>query len=182
MTKVKNLNSYPNLVLTISKFMANYYDIHEEKMNKFKHNELKEIFNFLEPVSLNEITKEKLVKGEIILVIDGKNNISGYNNPFVKSYYNDTSHNENKCSKVDIVFEIDNDIDVLEEVNEKILDNMNIYELEKLLKLCKDNQDLKGRRLVQKELYFRLDNHSSEKKMKKYEKVKIRELRKEDLL
>lgn len=180
MARANNLMSYPNLVLTVSKFMANYYNITGSNLNKLTHNDLNQIFPFLELAAPNELTKENLVTGDVILVIDEKYTILGYVNPFIHTnemIYEEQPENE----VVDIIFEVDNDVDVLEEVTEETLENLNIYELEQLLKLCKANQDYKTRRLVQKELYFRPENHSSEKKTKKLEKVRIKEIRKEDL-
>lgn len=178
MTKKKDLRCYPDLTLTISKFMSTFYNIKEKNLNRLSHNDLKEIFPKLRPVQKEIVTEENLVRGEVVLVIDCDNEITGYSNPYVADY----EKHEKTCydnDKVHFIFTVNDDIDELESLSEEELNNLSIYELENLLKKAKKHQKLKEQRLVQKELYFDKENHSMKKE--KQEKARIRELRKEDL-
>lgn len=178
MTKIKDLRSYPNMVLTINKFMTNYYNINGENLNKVTHSNLKEIFPFLNISSLEEQTEENITMGNIILVIDSKNKIKAYNNPYLNTEEMD---NNKKESKAELIFVVDDDVDILDKIDSEVLKELNIYELEKVLKLSKAYQDYKMQKLVQKELYFRTENHSSKNKTKKLERIKIREIRKDEM-
>ncbi len=75
MTKKKDLRCYPDLTLTISKFMSTFYNIKEKNLNRLSHNDLKEIFPKLRPVQKEIVTEENLVRGEVVLVIDCDNEI-----------------------------------------------------------------------------------------------------------
>ena len=178
MTKKKDLRCYPDLTLTISKFMSTFYNIKEKNLNRLSHNDLKEIFPILEQAKKEYSTEEDLVRGEVVLVIDCDNKGIGYYNPYVYDYehYEKTCHDNDN---IHFIFTVDDDIDVLESLSEEELNNLSIYELENLLKKAKKHQKLKEQRLVQKELYFDKENHSMKKE--KQEKARIRELRKEDL-
>lgn len=178
MAKNKDLRCYPNLTLTISKFMSTFYNIKEKNLNRLSHNDLKEIFPELRPVQKEFVTEENLVRGEVVLVIDCDNEITGYSNPYAINY----EKHEKAChdnDKVHFIFTVDDDIDELESLSEEDLNNLSVYELENLLKKAKKHQKLKEQRLVQKELYFDKENHSM--KREKQEKVRVKEFRKEDL-
>lgn len=179
MTKKKDLRRYPDLTMTMCKFMSTFYNVKNKDLNKLTHKDLKEIFSDLKSVSIDEVTDEKLVTGDIILVIDSKNKILGYPNPYIYDYYEKHSYECDSNSDIDLVFTVDDDIDELKELKEEDLDNLNKYELEKLLKLSRENQEYKVRRLVQKTLYFNKDNHSTKKE--KQEKIRIREMREDDI-
>lgn len=179
MTKNQNLERYPGITLTISKFMSTFYGVGCKELEKLSHKTLKKIFPNLKSVPNNIITDENLITGDIILVIDCDNNIVGYSNPFINNcfcrYDNEFGNNKN----IELLFTVDDDIDELKKLNEEDLEHLNRYELEKLLKLCMANQECKARRLVQRALYFNKENHSTKKE--KLEKIRIKEFRKEDL-
>lgn len=191
MTRKKSLYKYTNLTLTISKFMANYYNVKTEKLsktthkkeietlsylNKLTHDDLVEIFPFLETVAPKEITEENITAGNVILVVDRKHRILGYTNPYTKS------NNIEEINETDPFLDVDTDnFEILNKINEEILKELNIYDLEQVLKLCKECKNYKIRKLVQKELYFRPENHSSDKKIKKLERIRTKEDRKEGI-
>lgn len=178
MTRKKDLRCYPSLTLTISKFMSTFYNVKEKSLNSLSHDDLNEIFPNLIRVKSNSVVEENIIRGDVILVIDCNNNISGYINPYLDNY----EKHEKICKnndKVHFIFTVDDDIDELESLSEEDLNSLSIYELEQLLKIAKKHQKLKEQKLVQKELYFDKENHSMKKE--KQEKAKIRELRKEEL-
>ena len=179
MTKKKDLRRYPDYTITMCKFMSTFYNIKNKDLNKLTHKDIKEIFPDLKSVSSSKITDENLIIGDIILVIDSKNKILGYPNPYIYDYYEKHSYECEENSDIDLVFTVDDDIDELKEIKEEDLDSLNKYELEKLLKLSRENQEYKIKRLVQKTLYFNKDNHSTKKETQ--EKIRIREMREDDI-
>lgn len=174
MTKI-NLKKYSSLTLTASKFMSTFYNFKEKRLNKLSHNDLKEIFPGLMQVQSEIITEESLAKGEIILVCDCKNEVRGYKNPYV--YFE--NHEKNCQGNDKVSFEFTSSNDDFKKYSFENLDDLSIYELENLLRIAKRHQKKKEERLVKRELYFDKDNHSTKKV--KQEKVRVKEIRKEDL-
>lgn len=179
MTKNQNLERYPEITLTVGKFMSTFYGIECKEFKKLSHKNLKKIFPNIKSVPNNIITDEKLITGDIILVIDSNSEIMGYPNPFLNDYFKEYNTEFKSNEHIELLFTVDDDIDELKKLNEEDLDSLNRYELERLLKLCMANQEYKARKLVQRALYFNKENHSTKKE--KLEKIRIKEFRKEDL-
>ncbi len=178
MAKTKNLKYYQNLVLTTSKFMANYYNIHEKNLKKLSHEYLQAIFPKITKATKEDSTRENILTGKIVLVKDCYHEIIGYQNPLVKidkiQMEKEPSNNELNIAFVDKPEE-----DTLQDLENIDLDNLSKYELEQLLKLSKSTNDSKTKRTLKKELYFDRENHNTKKVA--LEKIREREIRKDDI-
>lgn len=171
---IKELRNMPNM--TIQKFLSKYYNICCSNA-KITHQIIECLFG-IEPClkidNINEESIEEIIKGNIVLVIDGENRILGYKNPFL-----DKELDESRT-----LFNIPMYVNFKEDKNNWIpfsredLASLEVYELEVLLKLCKKRSDDVTKRIIIDELHKRkaLENNTKEEIL---EKVRKRELRKE---
>ena len=172
MKAVKRNNYYDYPILTISKFLGNYYNVEGIGLNKLTHDQIKAMFD-LKSYSYDKITKDNIIEGKTLLVRDSDGVILGYKNPFLNK-------SDKECLDT---FESNTRLDVTGGVKEKMtIDDETLqcysdYELGELIKVCKKNHNDQTKNLVIKELHKRKHNVNS--KEKKLEKVRKREFRKE---
>ena len=77
---LKDLKIDVSYVITMEEFLQYFVGINNADLNKAKHKELK-YFNLTTTVPFDIVTKEDVLKGDILLVRDKSNNIAPYLNP-----------------------------------------------------------------------------------------------------
>ena len=196
MTKTKKFKEYKEMHISIDDYFHMYYNFPKGTFKNITHENIKKMFPFIKIIQNNIVTRENILKGEILLVKDDIHNIQAYQNPFInkkdkeiaKEIIKDNETKKeiieenpiikqfeetikNKKDKVSIIFTVEDDIDKTED---EILEEMNLYELKKAKKALINDHDYRMARLVQKELYFRSKQEHGTKKTK-IRKIKERE-------
>ena len=172
MKAVKRNNYYDYPILTISKFLGNYYNVEGIGLNKLTHNQIKFMFD-LKSYPYDKITSNNVISGKTLLVRDSEGVVLGYKNPFLNK-------SNEECFDV---FESSTWLDVGRDLNKNIdLDDESLrcysdYELGELIKACKKTNNDQIKNSVIKELHKRKQNNNL--KEKKLEKIRKIELRKE---
>ena len=82
MKAVKRNNYYDYPILTISKFLGNYYNVEGTGLNKLTHNQIKFMFD-LKSYPYDKITSNNVISGKTLLVRDSEGVVLGYKNPFL---------------------------------------------------------------------------------------------------
>ena len=181
MTKIskKSLKYYKNEIITLDHYFSEFHNFPKGSFIKFTHKDVKNNFPFIKTVRLSGITREEIFTGKVLLVKDCEGSIIPYINPIT---YSNVEKHIDECKandKVEITFTASESTEEFD-ISEDDLESLSIYELKNLLKLYKDNNKLKNFRMVKKELYFNSDTHDN-RELKK-EKIRKREIRKDDLL
>ena len=161
-------------ILNISKFLNNYYNIVEKKFNDFTHEEIKQIFG-IQSVPNDIIEENSILSEDIILVEDGEGVILGYRNPLKEMSFEEQKELFQTNIDLEVVFDDKKQvIDIVKEMLSKFSD----YELEELLKLCKENNHERSKQMIIKEFNKRKEPEHESKKSK-VNKVLKREYQKE---
>lgn len=163
MSKIKNFKSYIKQQITLDEYFTKYYNFPKGTFSSFLHKDIKKLLPFVKRKGNSEVTNENILKGEVILVKDYEGIVQAYLNPFLYNEYDDLILSCKENSKVQIIFAIDDDIDIQDQID---LENLSNYELQKLLKDSKEQKEYKLARQVKKELFFRPENHGDEKRRK----------------
>ena len=131
--KMKNLKVYEDFILSMRKYLSKYYNINAVKVSEFSHEDLTKLTG-REYVELEDIEKEDITQGEIVLVKDTNDVIMGYTNPLSGETL-DYGQQGVMTEANKIVIDISN------------MDEFSDYELEVLAKECKkqNREDLKNR-------------------------------------
>ena len=188
MSKIKDFKYYFNEQITIDDYMHMYYNFKKGSFISLTHRDIKNYFPFIKRKKFETVTRENILKGEILLVKDYKGEILAYQSPLVnekKEYDNNLcrdnykeylSINEEQLEcylnnikdnqKLDIIIDLENNIEKLTELTEENLEKMNCYQLAQLKKTLEKANNQKLNRLVQKELYFRKGTEHGNKKSK----------------
>lgn len=197
MTKIKNFKYYLEEQITIDDYLYMYYNFKKGAFTTLTHKDIKNNFPFIKRKKQKDVTKENILKGEILLVKDSEGIILAYQNPFAceqESYQEDILYAEDydqtletdeerlarhlksieNNQKVEVIITVEDDIDELQELTEEDIAKMNCYQLAKTKKELEDLNNKKLNRLVQKELYFRKGTEHGTKKRK------LRELKKNE--
>ena len=159
--------------MKIGKFLSKYYNIQGSDLNNLTHEQIIEMFE-VEPCLGCDVAISDINEGKIVLVEDSERYVLGYKNPLLEK-------DNEECEEL---FEhpiIANFYKSLEHETGLVKDdvkNMELYELEELLKECKRSDDNRSKNIVVKELRERKVNECNNKESK-LEKVRKREYRKE---
>lgn len=173
MKSVKKNSYYDYPILTIAKFLGNYYNVEGVGLNKLTHNQMKEMFD-LRSYPYDKVTHNNVVKGKTLLVKDSEGVILGYKNPFLNKSDKECMDVFDSCTWLDV----DNNEKEKVALEDENLQCYSDYELGEIIKVCKKSNNDQTKNLVIKEFHKRkhAENNSKEKKL---EKVRKRELRKE---
>lgn len=173
MKSVKKNSYYDYPILSISKFLGNYYNVEGVGLNKLTHNQMKEMFD-LRSYPYDKVTYNNVVKGKTLLVKDSEGVILGYKNPFLNKSDKECMDVFDSCTWLDV----DNNEKEKVTFEDDNLQCYSDYELGEIIKACKKSNNDQTKNLVIKEFHKRKQakNNSKEKKL---EKVRKRELRKE---
>ncbi len=177
MSRIKNFKEYVFLHISIDDYLHMYYNFDKGSFLNMTHSDVNKLFPFIKRIYSKNITRENVLKGEVLLVRDSNNYVLAYQNPFVvkgnsisdnkdvgdESLFYEFLENCKDNDKVSIIFTVEDDIDEIVEDN---FDDMNLYELCKKKKELVNSHDYKMARLVQKELYFRSHQEHGTKKSK----------------
>ena len=194
MAKIKKFKYYLQKQITIDEYLYMYYNFQKGSFSNLTHKDVKHNFPYIKRKKNEDVTRENILKGEVLLVKDKDGIVLAYQNPFAfedcenKDQNSDIEktleklserlkmHEEN-CKgndKVEVIVTVEDDIDALQELTEEDLKKMNCYKLAKTKKQLEEQNARKLSRLVQKELYFRKKTEHGTKK------GKIRMLEKEE--
>ena len=173
---MKKLKKYEDLYITIDDYFHMYYNFNKGTFVDMTHSNVENMFPFVSFLDWNDVSREDILAGDVLLVKDSNNYIIAYGNPFAKereferdthinspfleeldSYLEDCKDN----SKVSVIFTVEDDID-----EDFDVDSMNKYELAKKKKELIFSHNYRMARLVQKELYFRSKRDHGTKKDK----------------
>ena len=163
MSKLKNFKSYIHEQITLDEYFVQYYNFPEGTFSTLTHKDVKKIMPLVKRKKSEEITKENILTGEIILVKDNKGIVLGYQNPFIDNNIEEVMEAQRENNNVHLIISVPDDVDELEEIKPE---DLSIYELEQLLKVSKSHKEYKKARLVQKELFFRQETHDDTKRKK----------------
>lgn len=173
MSKIKNFKQYIDEQITLDEYFVQYYNFPEGTFSTLSHKDIKHIMPLVKRKKSEEITRENILTGEILLVKDYKGTVLGYQNPFINNDVEEIMETQKENSKVHIIISVP---DKIEEKEELKPEDLSVYELEKLLKESKNHKEYKKARLVQKELFFRPETHDDTKR-KKQSRTRIKEER-----
>lgn len=177
MSNITNFKYYENSTMSISKFMAHYYNINEKKLNRLSHKELEKVFPEIKK-SKRRIESKSIATGETIMVRDGKGIVLGYENPFTTNYYNEHFEEYKSPQKPQIDIFQDSDIKILNELCMEDINDLSDYELYSLMKLSKKYNKTKNQNYARKLLRSRTKENQGDKKRIR-EKIEKQEYRKE---
>ena len=173
MKSAKKNNYYDYPILTIAKFLGNYYNVEGIGLNKLTHNQIKEMFD-LRSFPYDKINTNNVISGKTLLVKDSEGIILGYKNPLLNKSDKDCMD----AFQNNTWLTVDNVVSKKVSLEDDTLQCYSDYELDELIKICKKGHDDQTKNLVIKEFHKRkhAENNLKEKKL---EKVRKRELRKE---
>ena len=196
MSKIKNFKEYTSLHISIDDYFHMYYNFTKGTFKNLTHDNIKKMFPFVKILPNSTITRENILKGEVLLVKDDMHTILAYKNPFTnkkqtKEAKEIIKENEEKTKiEKELITEMTESpfvkkfedcinkqkdgkvsiiftvADDIDKTDDEILEEMNIYELRKAKKELLNDHDYKMARLVQKELYFRSKHEHVTKKSK----------------
>lgn len=200
MTKVKNFKNYIPKQITVDEYFVAFYNFPKGLLAGFTHDDIKKNISFVKRVKCDEVTREEIFRGEVLLVKDINGRVLAYKNPFVSEmkYNSDILYAEDydktlesidkkleryfdECKDNDkICFTLDEDIDIVEKTDKSCLESMSNYELHKILKDARGKKDYSMMRIVQRVLWFRTENHQEAKRKAKARILK-KEIREDDI-
>ena len=197
MSKIKNFKYYLDEQITIDDYLYMYYNFKRGAFTTLTHKTVKNSFPFIKRKKTENVTRENILKGEVLLVKDCEGTVLAYQNPFAEQeednedilyaddYQSILESREERLErhldnikdnqKIEIIITVEDDIDKLTELTEEDLEKMNCYQLAKTKKELEEQNNQKLNRLVQKELYFRKGTEHGNKKGKLRKLIKSEE-------
>lgn len=173
--KEKLIKECPSM--TIQKFLSKYYNICCTNSPHITHQVIESLFGINSCLKMEMINEENIVdikSGHIILVVDGENKILGYKNPLLEKEVEECK----SIFEMPIFTEVHNIENHPLNLKEEDVTELETYELEELLHICKRRSDDISKKAVIKELQKRKEEENNHKD-EIIEKVRKRELRKE---
>ncbi len=182
MTSIRNLKNYIKKPISLDVFFNVYYNFPNGTFEELTHKDIAKLMPLIQTFKTSYITRENVLSGEAILVRDKKGVVLAYKNPFIfTNDYEQFLEFRKQNSKISFeCFETDNeksnyDIDVKELTDDDIKELTN-YELYKIYKNAKIENNFKLAKKIKQELFFRPETHQ-EHKHKSLERILKKEER-----